>query len=101
MQFWQDIVSRVSFRDVELSVSWLHDYDEPQLRLVAEVEDTYHPGQKTQVLFGQMLPRMITDPTGAIEAVRWAVRRWWLHEFDELFRVDGVIYDDPHAKDIR
>ena len=82
------------------------------LRVVAELDDSYHPGQRLEVAMHFPVPDWLLEFWGSIadtrpdhaqdEMVRWVRRAlgWHeLHERDEWLRVDGVRPFDPHAGD--
>ena len=81
----------------------------PMLRVVAELDDTYHPGRRLEVAMHFPLPEWLLERWGSRagfdpalaeeEMVRWVRKAlgWHeLHERDEWLKVEGARPFDPH-----
>lgn len=106
---FEALVERISYRPgYILRVT----HRPPMLRVVAELDDSYHPGQRLEVAMHFPVPDFLLEQwgiraaPGAVHAegemVRWVRRAlgWHeLHERDEWLRLDGMRPFDPHADD--
>lgn len=64
-------------------------------------DDSYHPERRIQVAMAERYPiNIFRSPATVIDIVRGLIHRAEKHESDEWLRVDGVLFHDPHAKDM-
>lgn len=89
----QLLLDRVSYRDP----SWRFTV-EPVLRFTATLPDSRNPGATTDVDVRAPIPAAAL--VGKREFLRWLQSRLAEHEYHESrewLKVDGRIWDDPHA----
>jgi hypothetical protein len=113
---WEALLARITYRPGwQLRVFEDYSSGAMALHVIAQVEDTYHPGRVGRILHGHLIPAYLRlqDPLDAqlsrpenleAERIRWireALGRVELHERDEWLKVDGVRLFDPHANDPR
>lgn len=68
-----------------------------KLRIVARVEDSYRPGEYTELRICSYLPPM-ADEAAFEHWLFWRLRRIEIHECGEWFKVDGIVAFDPHSE---
>lgn len=68
----------------------------PTLRIVAQVEDGYHPGKMLDLGINSRIPDIITEPKQFHRWLLWRVLEIESHEAREYFRVNGELLRDPH-----
>lgn len=69
----------------------------PTLRIVASVEDGYHPGTYIDLGIDARIPDIVTTVELLHRWTLWRVLEVESHECREYFRVDGELLRNPHA----
>lgn len=62
-------------------------------------EDTYHPGRMSRIMMRETIPYYILTPRDEKKFTRYILDtliKAEKHEAREWFKVDGVIFDNPH-----
>jgi hypothetical protein len=65
------------------------------------VEDSYHPGQQIKIGRRQSVPIHVVERMDRRFFLEWIFRAIIdaeRHEAQEWFKVDGVVFDDPHKE---
>jgi hypothetical protein len=72
------------------------------LLLTAKVEDSYEPGRFIKVAHVQPFNEYLAEtPEGLRRTIKHLLKTYEEHEFDEWFRYDGKLIDDPHQRIIK
>lgn len=88
------------FARVEYRPGWrfevvIDPFEGPHLHIGAELEDAYHPGEKTVVNIVSPLPPM-TSEEQRVNWLVWRLSRIEMHELREWLKLDGERISDPH-----
>ncbi len=98
------MLSAVEVRDVVTSLTYRPNWDftvyqDPHeglhLSIVAEVEDSYHPGQMIYLDIHSALPPF-ADEDAVEQWMLWRLKRIGSHEVREGLRRNGKLVSDPH-----
>jgi hypothetical protein len=77
-------------------------FNQYSLLLTARVENSYEPGMFIEVAHIRPFNEYLTEtPEGLRHAVKYLLKSYEEHEFDEWFRYDGQLIDDPHKRIIQ
>jgi hypothetical protein len=93
-------LARVNYKPGWRLSIWLDEHEGPVLRIVAPVNNSYHPDQTIDLGIDTYIsPNDAATPETFLKFVNWRLDRVASHEHREWFQVDGVPLNDPHAAD--
>ena len=88
-------VDRYEYRAEWVLSVYLHPWEGPVMRVVAQVPNSYHPGEFTELRVNSHIP-----PMASAEAfghwLLWRLSQIESHEAREYLRRDGVVLVNPH-----
>lgn len=93
-------LARVRYRPGWTFELYQGDFEGPHLRIRADVENSYRPGQTVALDIHSPVPlAVIADPAGLLRYLAWRLQIVESHEMREWLRLDGAVVFDPHAPD--
>lgn len=91
-----DEVSRMAYRPGWSLTVFSDPHEGAKLRIVAKVEDGYHPGRSIDLGISSRIPDIIETRDQFRRWALWRLLEVEAHECREYFRVDGQLFRDPH-----
>lgn len=89
------LVARMSYRPGWALSVFIDPWEGPVFRVVADVDNAYDPGQRTELRINSRIPPC-RDAAALFDWVCWRLCQIEIHEAREFFRFDGAMLYDPH-----
>lgn len=97
----QACLARVRYRPGWTFTLYQGDFEGPHLRIRADVENSYRPGQTVALDIHSPVPlAVIADGPALLRYLAWRLQIVESHEMREWLKLDGVVVFDPHAPDV-
>ncbi|MCA1841293.1 MAG: hypothetical protein LC723_13385 [Actinobacteria bacterium] len=97
INYIQELLNYVEYKPGWKFVVYEGRWEGAHLQIIVDMPNAYRPDETTTVDIHCFLPPMET----ASEFHRWLMWRLGrieIHEMREFYRVDGKVWDDPHAE---
>jgi len=91
-----DELDRITYRPGWTFSIYTDVHQGPTLRIIATVQDGYHPDNTIDLGINSRIPDIITTPDLFHRWLLWRVLEVESHEAREFFRIDGDLLRNPH-----
>lgn len=93
----KELLERFTYKPGWVFHAMKHDHEGDWISIEVTLENSYEPGTTTDIRVNSPVPPYASNHD-FYEWLMWRLERFESHECREWFKVDGLVFSDPHEQ---